>query len=257
MVTICRPRIYSNLVRQLVSRTLCACKSVDLVLREHCPTQVEYLKETILLVDENDRFHGTTSKKDAHLNKYNLLHRAFSVFLFDDKNRLLVQQRADEKITFPGLWTNTCCSHPLGTPEETESKNASGVKRAARRKLHHELGVPTTEIRPEDFHYLGRIHYGARSCATFGEHEIDYILFLRQNVTVTPNPNEVQAYNYYDSIDNLEAAVQSGLPVTPWFRMMLTSGYLRRWWGHLDSLHEVTDEQTIIRLALDDAPVTT
>jgi isopentenyl-diphosphate delta-isomerase len=53
----------------------------------------------------------------ANINK-GLLHRAFSVFLFDSQNRLLLQQRASEKITFPDMWTNTCCSHPLNTPDE-------------------------------------------------------------------------------------------------------------------------------------------
>lgn len=60
-----------------------------------------------------------------NINK-GLLHRAFSVFLFNSENKLLIQQRANEKITFPGLWTNTCCSHPLNTPLELEEEAQIG-----------------------------------------------------------------------------------------------------------------------------------
>ena len=70
-----------------------------------------------------------------------LCHRAFSVFLFDKENRLLLQQRASEKITFPSYWTNTCCSHPLMRADETIEEKAFGVKNAATRKLEHELGI--------------------------------------------------------------------------------------------------------------------
>jgi isopentenyl-diphosphate delta-isomerase type 1 len=75
-----------------------------------------------------------------------LLHRAFSVFLFDEQGRLLLQQRADEKITFPGFFTNTCCSHPLAIVDELEEKGQLGAKRAAQRKLLHELGIPKDQV---------------------------------------------------------------------------------------------------------------
>jgi isopentenyl-diphosphate delta-isomerase len=96
-----------------------------------------------------------------------LLHRAFSVFLFDEEGRLLLQQRADEKITFPGCWTNTCCSHPLNVASELETEQQKGelrylansalclnadrletvgVKVAARRKLEQELGINPQEV---------------------------------------------------------------------------------------------------------------
>ena len=73
-----------------------------------------------------------------------LLHRAFSVFLFDSSNKLLLQQRSDAKITFPAYFTNTCCSHPLFLSEEREGE--LGVRRAARRKLNQELGIPLEQV---------------------------------------------------------------------------------------------------------------
>jgi len=103
-----------------------------------------------------------------------LLHRAFSVFLFNSKNELLIQQRATEKITFPDMWTNTCCSHPLGIPGEGGAELAeavAGVKRAAQRKLDHELGIKAAQVPIEDFKFLTRIHYKAASDGKWGEHE--------------------------------------------------------------------------------------
>ena len=103
-----------------------------------------------------------------------LLHRAFSVFLFNSKNELLLQQRATEKITFPDMWTNTCCSHPLGIPGEGGdylAESVSGVKNAARRKLDHELGIKEHQVPFNDFKFLTRIHYKAPSDGKWGEHE--------------------------------------------------------------------------------------
>lgn len=103
-----------------------------------------------------------------------LLHRAFSVFLFDSQKRLLLQQRATEKITFPDLWTNTCCSHPLGITGETGTgleASILGVKRAAQRKLHHELGIKPEQVPLDKFDFLTRIHYKAPSNGKWGEHE--------------------------------------------------------------------------------------
>lgn len=106
-----------------------------------------------------------------------LLHRAFSCFLFNSKNELLLQQRASEKITFPDMWTNTCCSHPLGIPGETGSNLEDaimGVKRAAQRKLDQELGIKKEQVPIEKFKFLTRIHYKAPSDGKWGEHESEW-----------------------------------------------------------------------------------
>lgn len=112
------------------------------------PTQESLLKEECILVDVNDNAIGHRSKRECHewerIEGEGLLHRAFSVFLFDSSNKLLLQQRSDAKITFPGYYTNTCCSHPLFLSEETEGE--LGVRRAARRKLNQELGIPLEQV---------------------------------------------------------------------------------------------------------------
>jgi isopentenyl-diphosphate Delta-isomerase len=102
-----------------------------------------------------------------------LLHRAFSAFVFRPSDgKLLLQQRASEKITFPDMWTNTCCSHPLDDFEEEKiEKDQLGVRVAASRKLEHELGIPRSQTPVEYFQYLTRIHYLAPSNGIWGEHE--------------------------------------------------------------------------------------
>jgi isopentenyl-diphosphate Delta-isomerase len=152
-----------------------------------------------------------------NINK-GLLHRAFSAFIFRPTDgKLLLQQRASEKITFPDMWTNTCCSHPLDDfEEEKEEAGQRGVKIAASRKLEHELGIPRDQTPVDQFQFLTRIHYLAPSNGIWGEHEgevlnteiwfqlsilsfpliVDYILFLTADVTVTPNANEVRDFEY-------------------------------------------------------------
>lgn len=112
-------------------------------------TQLQLLAEQCILVTPQDKALGPETKKNCHLNaniESGLLHRAFSVFLFDTKGRLLLQQRSLAKITFPEYFTNTCCSHPLYRPEELEENEEKGVRRAAQRKLGHELGIPPEEV---------------------------------------------------------------------------------------------------------------
>lgn len=139
--------------------------------------QVKLMEEMCITLDVNDNPTGSGSKKMCHLMeniRKGLLHRAFSCFLFDSKRRLLLQQRSDEKITFPGMWTNTCCSHPLAVSGETGStldEAVLGAKRAARRKLEHELGIAPEQVPLEAFDFLTRIHYLAPSDGIWGEHE--------------------------------------------------------------------------------------
>ena len=162
-----------------------------------CPVQAASLAEMVMLVDRHDNITGSASKKDAHLmeniRKTGMLHRAFSVFLFNTRNELLVQQRSSDKITFPNLYTNSCCSHPLASLEN-ERDPVSGIKEAAVRRMKHELGI--TEVGVEDITLLTRIVYFGSSCDTWGEHELDHVLLVKKDITVDGNPDEVKTVRY-------------------------------------------------------------
>jgi len=203
------------------------------------------------LVNEFDKNVGSGSKMDCHLKSNNLpLHRAFSVFLFNDKNELLLQKRAHSKILFPGHYTNTCCSHPLAVEEEMIENDALGVKNAAQRRCRQELGIAAEQIPIKDFHFLTRIHYKADNCKKWGEHEIDYILFIKANVDLHPCENEISEVSWIKKegmIDFVKECESSGVPLTPWFRLILKNG-LMKWWKHLDNIHSLQDHVTINRL---------
>ncbi|XP_060778507.1 isopentenyl-diphosphate Delta-isomerase 1 isoform X1 [Neoarius graeffei] len=215
--------------------------------------QVRLLAEMCIVVDENDQQTGADTKKNCHLNSNiskGLLHRAFSVFLFNSEEKLLLQQRSDAKITFPGCFTNTCCSHPLYTLPELEEQDAIGVRRAARRRLQAELGISTHQVSPEDMTYLTRIHYKAESDGVWGEHEVDYILFLQKDVELQPDPNEVKSHRYVSKEDLkelLKQAERGEVQITPWFSLIANT-FLFTWWDNLQNLKQFTDHKHIHRM---------
>ncbi|GAM85085.1 hypothetical protein ANO11243_030880 [Dothideomycetidae sp. 11243] len=216
--------------------------------------QIRLMDEVCIVLDEDDKPIGSASKKICHLMENidkGLLHRAFSVFLFNSKKELLLQQRATEKITFPDMWTNTCCSHPLGVPGETGSTLQTaimGVKRAAQRKLNHELGIKAEQVPLDKFHFLTRIHYKAPSDGKWGEHEIDYILFIEAEVDLEVNPNEVRDVKYVTE-DGLKTMFKdNSLKFTPWFKLICETN-LFTWWKDLGAgLEKHIGETTIRRM---------
>jgi len=154
--------------------------------------QIRLMQEVCIVIDENDQpiRPGTKKECNAHINaqkahdqghlmsniEKGLLHRAFSLFLFHPQTKkLLLQQRASEKITFPDQWTNTCCSHPLHTTSELGydlPTSIEGVKRAAQRKVDHELGIRADQVPTDEMKFLTRIHYlSASGAGMWGEHE--------------------------------------------------------------------------------------
>jgi len=208
-------------------------------------------RDEVITVSVDDEPTGSASKKDSHVfskkQPRGILHRAFSVFLFDKQGRLLLQQRAADKITFPNVWTNTCCSHPLSgykpsefdSPEDVARGKVDGVKAAAVRKLEHELGIPVGSIAPGQFKFLTRLHYWAADVVThgpkspWGEHEIDYILFVQADVKVKPNPEEVSDVKYVTQAELQKLmSAKSGLLWSPWFRI-IAEQFLPHWWANL------------------------
>ena len=243
-------RLFPEINVQVASHPPSATQDTDLI--GYDDEQIRFMEEVCIVLDYDDVPIGSASKKVCHLmeniNK-GLLHRAFSCFLFDSQNRLLLQQRASEKITFPDLWTNTCCSHPLEIPTETGStleKAVAGAKRAAQRKLEQELGIPPHQVPLERFEFLTRIHYKAPSDGKWGEHEIDYILFIKADVNLNVNPNEVRDTTYVTPDELKEMFKMDQLRFTPWFKL-IGRGMLFEWWDQLDSGLEKYKNETAIR----------
>lgn len=140
-----------------LTTTVTAIDDEQVSLRASSPllspeTQSRFMRDEVCFaVDDQDAIIGTLSKYAAHRVASDTnrapLHRAFSVFLLRvDNGKLLVQQRSAQKITFPLLWANSCCSHPIAGLDEADV--VDGIAKAARRKLQHELGIPISLVRP-------------------------------------------------------------------------------------------------------------
>jgi isopentenyl-diphosphate delta-isomerase type 1 len=212
--------------------------------------------DMLIVVDENDVVvnDAVVSKKQAHAfsseQPRGVAHRAFSFFIFNKNNEMLLTRRADSKITFPGVWTNTACSHPLHgmTPSEVDQvpsayPNFPGIKHAAIRKLKHELGIDPVYVPHDGIQFISRFHYWAADTKTYGseapwgEHEVDYVLFLHcleEEPVVVANPDEVAEFRYV-SIEGLKEMFEDpSLKWSPWFRGIMEGGAFD-WWKDLDN----------------------
>jgi len=158
--------------------------------------------EKVILVDKNDNEVGTMEKQEAHVK--GLLHRAFSVFIFNDKNELLLQRRAVNKYHSGGLWTNTCCSHPRQN-EKTED--------AAKRRLLEEMGMRSTLKKQFDFVYKAKLDNNLY------EHELDHVFFGFTNDLPIINPEEVEDYTYKTLEDIGNEMKANPDKYTEWFKI--------------------------------------
>lgn len=136
-------------------------------------------EEFVILVNERDEAQGTMEKMEAH--RKGLLHRAFSVFIFNELGEMLIHRRAESKYHSGGLWTNACCSHPRA--DET-------LEEAAHRRLMEEMGFDC-DIMPQF-----RFTYEAKLDQGLTEHELDHVFFGTFNGDPQPNPDEVSAWKY-------------------------------------------------------------
>ena len=135
--------------------------------------------EYVILVDENDQEIGSMEKQEAH--EKGLLHRAFSVFVFNENKELLLQQRALTKYHSAGLWTNTCCSHP---------RIGETIEQAAHRRLTEEMGFDCELITKTSFIYKAAFENGLT------EHEFDHVLVGNFNGEISFNPTEVKNFKW-------------------------------------------------------------
>jgi isopentenyl-diphosphate delta-isomerase len=163
------------------------------------------MNDKVILVDEKDNEIGTEEKLKAHQDG-GKLHRAFSVFVFNDKGEMMLQKRAKSKYHFGGLWTNTCCSHPQ--PGET-------AEETAHKKLQQEMGFDTRLVEAFTFIYKAEHENGLT------EHELDHVLIGIFNGEPKPNPEEADEWKWISKEDLQKDVKENPDNYTPWFKISL------------------------------------
>lgn len=170
----------------------------------------EHNNDPVILVDENDNVTGIAGKLEAH--RKGLLHRAFSVFVFNSRGELMLQRRAFSKYHSGGLWSNTCCSHPF--PGELTSV-------AAHRRLKEEMGFNTKL--EESFSFL----YKAKLDNELTEHELDHVFIGTSDEEPKLNPGEVQDWKWVN-IDELKRELETDpASYTVWLKIVFDKVYSR------------------------------
>ncbi|MEN9336555.1 MAG: hypothetical protein RLZZ500_1542 [Bacteroidota bacterium] len=165
-------------------------------------------EEQVILVNTNDEPIGLMNKLEAHEKA--VLHRAFSVFVLNDKNEVMLQQRAHHKYHSPLLWTNTCCSHQRAGESNIE---------AGKRRLEEEMGF-VTELK-ELFHFI----YKAPFDNGLTEHELDHVMIGYYNGEPNCNPDEVESWKWMD-IEAIREDMKNHPDVyTVWFKIIFDEFY--------------------------------
>jgi isopentenyl-diphosphate delta-isomerase len=160
--------------------------------------------DLVILVNEHDEQLGVMEKMEAHTA--GLLHRAFSVIIFNDRHEILLQQRALEKYHSGGLWTNTCCSHPAPNEE---------LEAAGKRRLAEEMGF-TCEISP-----LFSFIYNVKLSEKLFEHELDHVFIGKYQGDIDPNPAEVMDVKWMPFDQLIADCTQHPERYTAWFQIIL------------------------------------
>ena len=159
------------------------------------------MSDFVVLVDQNDLQIGTMPKLEAH--EKGLLHRAFSIFIFNSKGEILMQQRALDKYHSAGLWSNTCCSHPA----PNESNDA-----AATRRLKEEMGMICEMNSVFSFTYKAEFGNGLI------EHEFDYVFFGESDTPPLINKEEANDYKYMTMSDLVIDIQNNSIYYTEWLK---------------------------------------
>ena len=168
------------------------------------------IDDCVILVDRNDKKKGLMPKMEAH--KKGALHRAFSVFIFNNKNELMIQKRNKNKYHSPSLWTNTCCSHQ----RDEESNTGAG-----KRRLLEEMGFCT------ELNEIGSFIYNIEFDNGLIEHELDHILVGKYNDNVKINSDEVDNWKWM-SLDNIRVDIKiRPKRYTEWFKIIMDNYFIQ------------------------------
>lgn len=187
-----------------------AKESFELTI-DNSPVTTIMEEQEVILVNERDEPVGTMKKMEAH--EKGVLHRAFSVFIFDREGRILLQQRAANKYHGAHLWTNACCSHPF--PGEK-------VETAAKRRLSEELGFSTA------LQHIFSFTYKACVENNLVEHEYDHVLAGEYEGSLNPDPGEVSDFVYADMRKLKKQIENDPQKFTSWFKIAFPK--IEAWW---------------------------
>ena len=165
-------------------------------------------EDNVILVDVHDKQIGLMPKLEAH--KKGVLHRAFSVFIFNNKGELMLQRRALSKYHSPGLWTNTCCSH---------QRDGESNILAAKRRLNEEMGFVTELIEKTSFVYKANFDNGLT------EHELDHIIVGKYNHSPVINSSEVDSWKWMSMEDIRNNINDQPHNYTAWFKIIFEKYY--------------------------------
>jgi isopentenyl-diphosphate delta-isomerase len=168
--------------------------------------------QQLILVNEQDEAIGVAEKMEAH--QKGLFHRAFSVFIFNAKGEMLLQQRAIKKYHSGGLWTNACCSHPYVNQQ---------IQEAAEKRLQEEMGFTTSLQKAFTFTYKASFENGLT------EHEYDHVFIGKYSGTILPSAEEVEDYCYKTINEIEEEIITFPTKYTEWFKIAfpLVKSYLQ------------------------------
>ena len=173
---------------------------------------VSYDNENLIIVDLHDNEIGTLNKFECH-QKSGVLHRAFSIFLFNEQGQLLVQKRSIQKKLWPSFWSNSCCSHP---------RQGEDILEAAKRRLNDELGLGEVKLE-----FVYKFSYEAAYKDIGSENELCSVFLGVIDQKVNVNCNEIEEIRYINTSDLL-SDMDARTDYTPWFIMewkTLTSQY--------------------------------
>ena len=159
--------------------------------------------ESLILVDDNDREIGFCSKAECHAGE-GLLHRAFSVFLFNPQGQVLLQQRSEKKLLWPLFWANSCCSHP----RESESAEDAG-----RRRVWEELNLKC------ELTFLYKFKYQAQFGDVGAEHEFCHVFAGQTDDTIVAHPDEIADWRYVKPHELTREIATDGDRFTPWLKL--------------------------------------
>ena len=157
-------------------------------------------EKKVVLVDKNDNQIGLMPKMEAH--QKGILHRAFSIFIINSQNQILLQKRSANKYHSAGLWTNTCCSHP---------REGENIIDAGSRRLHEEMGINTDLKVAFNFTYKAELENGLI------EHEYDYVLIGKFNGTPKLNKDEAEDWKWISIEEVRKDIIENETDYTVWF----------------------------------------